>query len=82
MLVLLSGCLYVSTTGSPGELGILYECTYTELGIVKHERICGPNPPDTEYVVTHFHGDSEDSGTIVTCAVQTTFCVFDPKPDP
>lgn len=81
ILVLLSGCLYVSTTGDggtpTGELGIKYRCTFRLNGVDRDERVCGPGVQDPDYVIAHLPWKNASQ---ITCTATSVLCIFHPDP--
>ncbi len=80
ILLVLSGCLYVDTTGEPmpdPQPGLFYNCTFIENGVPHAQLRCGP-PGDPAYVVNHFDPPSDPSTTI-TCAGTPDFCLYIPE---
>lgn len=82
MLVFLSGCLYVSTSGEGGDsyiTGIRYECRYHQDHVWKTQDVCGPIPEDPDYVLERFKPGLVDYYLPnITCTASPTPCLFNP----
>lgn len=70
--LVLSGCLYVSTSDDGGAIGEIYECSYRKNLVSRTDRVCSW-PGDDDYARLHV---PSDPGTVVVCRPTSDPCVL------